>query len=113
MAYQRQGPRDPVLHSRWRSVRNKSYVTIRAFAEALIQLVREYDQDGRGIGFDYETIRAEILRRFPIITRNGPHRGKRTKMPYKELQELSCDLNRRGVKLPFRPRRKTKKESAT
>lgn len=110
----RQSPLDPTLHSRWRSVRyNKKFATIRAYAEALIRLVREYDQDGRDIGFDYAYIRTEILRRFPVVIRNGPHRGKRTKMPYKELQELACDLNRRGVKLPFRPRRKAKKESST
>jgi hypothetical protein len=39
------------------------------------------------------------------VTRNGPHRGRVTKMPFKELQEFACELNRRGVRLPFRPRR--------
>lgn len=111
MAAPRVSPKDPTLHRRWRNVRRKAHSTIRDYAEALIRLVHGYDQDGREIGYDYEYIRDEILKRFPVVKRNGPHKGKPTRMPYKELQEFACDLNRRGVKLPFRPRRKTKKES--
>lgn len=100
-------PTDPVLKSRWRSVtESKKYKTIKAYAEKLILLVREYDSDGREIGYDYEVIRNAILRKFPTVPRNGPHKGKKTRMPYKELQEFACELNRQGVRLPFRPRRK-------
>jgi hypothetical protein len=84
----------------------RQYNTIREFATVLIQLVRHQDEDGRDIGFDYGDIHDAILRKFPKVTNNGPHRGKPTKMPIKELHEIACELNRNGVKLPFRPRRK-------
>lgn len=104
-------PKDSVLRTRWKSALGKNYFTIREYAEALIQLVHRHDDDKRDIGFDYEYIRDAILRKFPVVPRNGPHKGKPTKMPYKELQEFACELNRQGVRLPFRPRRKAKKES--
>lgn len=100
------GPTDKGLRKRLQSVRRRKYGMIREYAEALIQLVHHYDEDGRNIGFDYAYIREAILCKFPKVTRNGPHKGRATRMPYKELQEFACDLNRRGVKLPFRPRRK-------
>jgi hypothetical protein len=111
--YVRLGPADSALHKQWLSVRARGYATIRKYAEALIVLVRERDADGRDIGFDYKAIRDDILRKFPTVTRNGPHKGRPTKMTYKELQEFACELNREGVRLPFRPRRKAKKESRT
>lgn len=95
--------------TRWRSVTHRTYFTIREYAETLIQLVHHKDEDGRDIGFDYEYIREAVLRKFPTVPRNGPHRGQPTKMPFKELQEFACELNRQGVRLPFRPRRKAKK----
>jgi hypothetical protein len=99
----------PALKEEWRRVRDRRYVTIRSYAEALIQLVRYVDADGRRIGADYGLIRKLVLRRFPTVRRNGPHKGRPTKMPFKELQEFACELNRQGVRLPFRPRRKAKK----
>ncbi len=103
-------PTDPKLYARWRSVRrSKQYRTIREYAEALIMLVHSRDADGRDIGFDYDYIRSAVLRKFPTVIRNGPHKGRTTKMPFKELQEFACELNRRGVRLPFRPRRKAAK----
>lgn len=101
-------PTEPKLRTKWKSVIGKRYFTIREYAEALITLVRCHDEDGRDMGFDYEYIRNAILRKFPTVPRNGPHKGKTTKMPYKELQEFACELNRRGIRLPFRPRRKAK-----
>ena len=89
----------------------RKYTTIREFATVLIQLVRHRDVDGRDIGFDYGDIHDSILRKFPKVTNNGPHRGNPTKMPIKELHEIACELNRNGVKLPFRPRRKASKSS--
>ncbi len=101
----------PELHKKWRSVFiwNRKWASIHEYAAALIQLVHYRDDDGRDIGFDYGYISAAILRKFPVVKTPGPHRGKRTKMPYKELQAITGELNRKGVKLPFRPRRKTKK----
>lgn len=104
-------PKDAALRTKWKSVLGKHYFTIREYAEALITLVQKHDSDKRDIGFDYEYIREAILRKFPTVPRNGPHKGKPTKMPYKELQEFACELNRRGVRLPFRPRRKAKMEA--
>lgn len=105
-------PDDPELRRKWQAtVQSKKHLTIREYAEALICLVHHHDPDHREIGFDYGWIRDAILRKFPVVTRNGPHKGKPTKMPFKELQEFACDLNRRGVRLPFRPRRKAKKET--
>lgn len=93
-----------------RRVVGRQYTTIREYAIALIQLVHHRDADGRDIGFDYGMIHAAILRKFPTVKSDGPHKGKPTKMPFKELHEIACELNRNGVKLPFRPRRKTKKK---
>lgn len=93
------------------ALRGRVFYSIREYAEALIQLVAYRDPDGRPIGFDYGYIRSEVLKKYPIVPRNGPHKGKATKMPFKELQEFACELNRQGVRLPFRPRRKAKKES--
>jgi hypothetical protein len=90
----------------------RRYDTIQEYAETLIQLVHYRDDDGRDIGYDYGYIRDAILRKFPTVKLRGPHLGKQTRMPYKELWEISCELNRKGVKLPFRPRRKNQKHSA-
>jgi len=87
----------------------RKYTTIREYAAVLIALVHHRDEDGREFGFDYGDIHDAILRKFPKVTINGQHRGKPTKMPFKELQEIACELNRNGVKLPFRPRRKSSK----
>ena len=86
-----------------------TYASIKEFATKLIQLVHHRDPDGRDIGFDYGDIHATILRKFPTVESKGPHSGRPTKMPIKELHEIACELNRNGVKLPFRPRRKTSK----
>lgn len=99
---------DPKLREKLNRVRRKEYLTIRSYAEALIALPRFRDADGRGIGYDYEFIRTTILKKFPTVLCNGPHKGRVTKMPFKELQEFACELNRQGVRLPFRPRRKVK-----
>ena len=106
-------PADPLLARKWRSVMFGHRVgeTIHDFAAAMVQLVHTRDADGRDIGFDYEYIREAILRRFPKVKVGGPHKGCATKMPYKELQKITGELNRKGVKLPFRPRRKVKKKS--
>jgi hypothetical protein len=93
----------PQIRAAFISIQHRKYRTIRSYAIAMIQLVRYRDEDGRDIGFDYEYIRDAVLRKFPTVPCNGPHKGKPTKMPYKEMQEFACDLNRRGVKLPFRP----------
>ncbi len=101
------------LARKWRSIMfgHRPSETIHDFAAALVQLVHVHDADGRDIGFDYEYIREAILRRFPKVKVGGPHKGQPTKMPYKELQKITGELNRKGVKLPFRPRRKVKKKS--
>ena len=86
----------------------RGYVTIHDFAIALICLVHHKDADGREIGYDYGWIHQHIMQKFPHVTSSGPHKGKPTKMPFKELQKVTGELNRKGVKLPFRPRRKSK-----
>lgn len=98
------------FRAKWSSVVHRRYDTIREYAEELIQLVHCVDSDGRLIGFDYGYVRKMVLRKFPTVPRNGPHKGRPTKMPFKELQEFACELNRQGIRLPFRPRRKAKKE---
>lgn len=93
-----------------------SYKTIREFAIELILRVDKIDRGDRFIGFDYEAIRGFILEKFPVVKYPGPHRGKPTRMTYKELHEISCCLNQDGVRLPVRPRRKVyriKKGDAT
>lgn len=104
---------EPDLAFAWRSVMSgrRHYPTIHEFAEALVRLVHYRDADKREIGFDYEYIRGAILRRFPKVKIGGPHKGRETKMPYKELQKVTGELNRKGVKLPFRPRRKADRKA--
>jgi hypothetical protein len=91
-------------------VLQRKYATIHDFAAELIKLEHHRDPDGREIGLDYGEIHALILRKFPIVKTSGPHKGKPTKMSFKELQAITGELNRNGVKLPFRPRRKVKKK---
>jgi hypothetical protein len=105
----KQLPPDPTLRAARSRVLRAHYPTIHDFAIALVKLIHHRDVDGREIGYDYGFIHRAILRKFPIITSKGPHRGKPTRMPYKELQKVTGELNREGVKLPFRPRRKSKK----
>lgn len=102
--------RRPPSLVRREALRGRVFYSIREYAEALIQLVNYKDPDGRAIGFDYGYIRKAVLKKFPVVFCNGPHKGRPTKMPFKELQEFACELNRQGVRLPFRPRRKAKKE---
>jgi hypothetical protein len=83
--------------------------TIREFAMALIKLGRHTDSDGREIGFDYGFIHDAVLQKFPTVKISGPHKGRPTRMPIKELHELAHELNTNGVKLPLRPRRKMSK----
>jgi len=103
-------PVTPEFDRARRLVLRRTYATIREFATELIKLVRHRDADGRDIGFDYGYIHAAVLRKFPTVKNNGPHKGKVTKMPIKELHEIACELNLNGVQLPFRPRRKTAKK---
>lgn len=108
-------PTDPALAKIWRSVMfgHRPGETIHEFARTLVRLVHYFDEDHREIGYDYEYIRDAILRRYPQVRVGGPHKGRATKMPYKELQKVTGELNREGVKLPFRPRRKAKKKQAS
>ena len=80
------------------------YRVVPKCACSTIGQIMYYSDQGRFYDGD---IHDAILRKFPKVTNNGPHRGKPTKMPIKELHEIACELNRNGVKLPFRPRRKT------
>jgi hypothetical protein len=102
--------RPPEFERERRSVCHRRYRTIRAYAEELFKL-RDYRENGRDIGFDYGYIRDAILRKFPTVTMEGPHRGKPTKIAFKEMQAIVSGLNRSGVKLPFRPRRKNKRSA--
>jgi hypothetical protein len=104
---------EPDLAKAWRSAMfgHRPSETIHDFSERMIRLVHFRDGDGREIGFDYEYIRAAILRRFPKVKVGGPHKGHTTKMPYKELQKVTGELNRKKVKLPFRPRRKATRKA--
>lgn len=102
-------PMTPEARLARRRVLKRKFKTIREFAAELIKLEHHRDDDGRRIGFDYTDIHETILRKFPIVSIKGPHEGRPTKMPIKELHEIACELNRNGVKLPFRPRRKTRK----
>lgn len=98
-------PMDAEASRARKRVLGRKYATIRELAEALIQL-RHHTYEDRSVGYAYADIHAMILRKLPRVTINGPHHGKPTKMPIKELHEIACDLNRNGVKLPLRPRRK-------
>ena len=88
-------------------VQEREFQTIREYATELIKLTHHIDADRREIGFDYGFIHDQVLRKFPTVKISGPHTGRPTRMPIKELHELAHELNINGVKLPLRPRRKT------
>lgn len=104
---------EPSLAREWRKAMfgHRPAETIHEFAQRMVRLVHYKDGDGREIGFDYEYIRLAILRRFPKVKTNGPHKGRQTKMPYKELQKVTSELNRKGIPLPFRPRRESTRKA--
>jgi hypothetical protein len=87
-------------------MRKRQYVSIREYTIDLIKIVHHRDPDGRAIGLDYGEIRELVVKRFPVVVSVGPHKGHVTKISFKEIITISCELNRDGVKLPFRPRRK-------
>lgn len=83
------------------------YNSISQFTEDLIKIAHHKDEDGREIGLDYDQIREAVLARFPKVLTRGPHQGNKTRLSVKEIIAKACDLNRNGVRLPFRPRRKS------
>jgi RecJ-like exonuclease len=97
------------MNTEWRRAVHSTYPTIRDYAERLIMIVHHKDKDGRNIGYPYDEILLAILRKFPTVPTGGPHKGKPTRITYKELQNVTGDLNRAGRQVPFRPRRKTTK----
>ena len=91
----------------------RRYKSMLAYAIDLLLRVDHVDEHGREIGFDYEQIRRQILRKFPVVTHNGPHKGKPSKMPLGRghgshgsnggsLWDIARILNREGVRLPAR-----------
>lgn len=84
----------------------QQHPSMRAYAQELMQRVDHTDADGRNIGLDYDQIRAMVLRAFPRVTCHNKHFGKPSKCGIKEMHEMACELNRQGVRMPFRPRRK-------
>jgi hypothetical protein len=99
-------PSQDYLTARRRMNKTK-YTSISQYTEDLIKVAHHKDEDGREIGLDYDQIRVAVLQRFPKVLTRGPHQGKRTKLSVKEIIAKACDLNRNGVRLPFRPRRKS------
>jgi hypothetical protein len=81
--------------------------TAKDYVRSLLCKVAYRDSDGRPVGHDYDFIRMEALRAFPNVTVKGRYYGKPTSLPIKELHEMATVLNAKGVRLPFRPRRKT------
>jgi hypothetical protein len=82
------------------------YKTIRAYAIALIRHVDHIDMDGRAVGLDYAHIRNLLVHAFPAVTHKGPYRGRRPKIRYRGLWDITIHLNQRGERLPLRPYRK-------
>jgi hypothetical protein len=85
------------------SLSHRDYENIRQYARALLLFVCE-QKDGHSFGLDYGMILRLVLKKFPVVTYPGPHRGRPTKISLKELGKIACDLNRDAVKLPFRHR---------
>jgi hypothetical protein len=90
------------------SVRQRKYATIRQYAMALLLVEAGHDDDGRRVGLDYITIYELIKKKFPIVTYSGPHKGQPMRMTYKQLRWIATEMNRDGVVLPVRPRRRNK-----
>jgi len=91
-----------------RSVAQRKFATIRECAIALLLVEHTVDDDGRKVGLDYDVIREFIKKKFPVITYNGPHKGKPMRMSFKKLRWIATELNREGARLPVRPRVKKK-----
>lgn len=91
-------------------MRNQEYESISDYAEDLIKISHHKDEDGRDIGLDYDQIRDAVVKRFPRVLTPGPHKGRKTRMSVKEIIAKACRMNQLGVKLPFRPRRKSERK---
>jgi hypothetical protein len=99
--------RTPAESNRLNWLSRREYKHIRQYTRALLLFTLDTpDEDGRPLGLDYGEIMKLTLKKFPIVTYPGPHRGLPTKISYKELGKISCDLNQDGLKLPFRHRAK-------
>lgn len=95
-----------VINRTLASVSHRRFKTIREYAAALLLVERMVDADGRKIGLDYVTIYEHIKKKFPVVTYSGPHKGRPMRMTYKQLRWIATELNREGVVLPVRPRRR-------
>ena len=101
-------PSGPIeRHPCTKKYKHVKFSCIRDCAIQWIFRVDRRDDDGRLIGFDYDYIRQQVRRAYPVVTYGGPYKGQPTKIPYRELQELVQAANREGIRLPLRPRRKT------
>lgn len=87
------------------------YKTVKGYAVALILQSTGTDYEGRNVGLSYREILRRLHRTFPVITYNGPHKGRPIKMTVKQLREIAYTMQSedRSLRLPVRPRSDRKK----
>lgn len=98
-----------------RKTRKPRFASAKAYAMHLMLRVEDADAEGRFVGLSYDKILRKVRSAFPIITYNGPHKGKPIKMSVKQLREIAYSMQSedRTLRLPVRPRSKRRKRATT
>lgn len=93
---------------------SQRFGTAKRYAIHLVLKEVSRDEDGRRVGLSYAEILSRVRRVFPIITYNGPHKGKPIKMTIKQLREIAYTMQSedRNLRLPVRPRSNRRRAAA-
>jgi hypothetical protein len=93
----------------------QKFPNVKAYAKHLMLRVMDTDPEGRFVGLSYDKILRKVRQAFPIITYNGPHKGRAIKMTVKQLREIAYSMQseERNLRLPVRPRSKRQKTPST
>ena len=86
----------------------EKFPNVKAYAMHLMLRVVDTDHEGRFVGLSYDKILRKVRLAFPVITYNGPHKGRAIKMSVKQLREVAYAMQseNRNLRLPVRPRSK-------
>jgi hypothetical protein len=93
----------------------KQWSSVKEYAVALMLQIVDTDDEGRFVGLSYDRILRRVRNKFPIITYNGPHKGRAIKMSVKQLREIAYSMQseNRNLRLPVRPRSKRHRQITT
>ena len=92
----------------------QQFPNVKAYAKHLMLRIMDTDPEGRFVGLSYDKILRKVRLAFPVITYNGPHKGRAIKMTVKQLREIAYSMQSedRKLRLPVRPRSKRQSPTA-